>query len=100
VVVTKANVLIRRVINEIKEQNQLELRADNTYYEPMVLRFSDILEIWYVRARISPFLPSPQGIKNFVRDEVQELRKTLHQQSRMIENLNATIQQMLDERKS
>ncbi|RME96629.1 MAG: LexA family transcriptional regulator [Bacteroidetes bacterium] len=99
VVVTKANVLVRRVINGIKEQNQIELRADNAFYDPMVLRFSDIREIWYVRARISPFLPSPENIEHFVRDEVQELRKALLQQSRLIENLSSTMNQVVVDRK-
>jgi phage repressor protein C with HTH and peptisase S24 domain len=98
VVVTKANVLIRRMINEIKAHNQIELQADNPYYDPIVLRFSEIREIWYVRARISPFLPSPENVKNFVREEVQELRKTMLQQSRLIENLNTAISQMMDDR--
>lgn len=98
VIVTKADVLVKRVNNHIKENKTLDLISDNTYYDKYSIRFSDIREIWYVRARISPFLPSPQNVKNLVREEVHELRKSMHQQSRMIENLNATIQQLVEKK--
>lgn len=96
VIVTKADVLVKRVNNHIRENRTLELISDNSFYERYNLRFSDIREIWYVRARISPFLPSPQNVKNFVREEVYELRKSMIQQSNIIENLNTTIKQLLD----
>lgn len=92
VIVTKADVLMKRVNNRIKESNTLELISDNSYYDNYEIRFSDIREIWYVRAKISPFLPSPQNVKNLVREEVAELRKTMQLQTRLIENLNETIQ--------
>jgi hypothetical protein len=98
VIVTHADVMVRRVSNLIKESRKLELISDNPYYEKQGVRLSDIQEIWYVRAKISPFLPSPQNLKTHVREEVQELRKTMQQQSRMIENLNATINQLIARR--
>ncbi|MEM7106482.1 MAG: peptidase S24, partial [Bacteroidota bacterium] len=55
-----------------------------------------IREVWYVRAKISPFLPSPQNINNLMRVEIKELHKTIHQQSTLIENLNKTIAKLID----
>ena len=98
VIVTWADVLVRRVSNLLKESNKLQLISDNNYYDPTTIKLNDIREIWYVRARISPFLPSPQNIKNLVREEVYELRKTMQTQSRMIETLNATIHQLVQQR--
>ncbi|MEZ4988004.1 MAG: S24 family peptidase [Saprospiraceae bacterium] len=95
VIVTQGDVQVKRVNNLIRESQKLELVSDNQYYDKQLLRTTDIREIWYVRARISPFLPSPQNIKNQVREEVFELRKSLQQQSRIIEGLNTTISQLI-----
>lgn len=95
VIVTKADVIIRRVKNYLRDEKHLALSTDNNYYEPNKLRLGDIREIWYVRAKISPFLPSPDNIKNFVREEVQDLKKALLQQSILIENLNTTISELV-----
>ncbi|MEL7222502.1 MAG: S24 family peptidase [Bacteroidota bacterium] len=95
VIVTRADVIVKRVNNLLKDSRRLELISDNGYYEKYYLRIADIQEIWYVRARISPFLPSPDNIKGFVREEVHELRKTMQQQSALIENLNQTINKLV-----
>ncbi|MEM7105198.1 MAG: S24 family peptidase [Bacteroidota bacterium] len=91
VVVTRGDVLVKRVTNNLKEQKTLLLISDNTYYDPFDVEIGDIREVWYVRAKISPFLPSPQNINNLMRDEIKELHKTINQQSTLIENLNKTI---------
>ncbi|PSR11472.1 MAG: peptidase S24 [Bacteroidetes bacterium] len=98
VIVTRADIMVKRVNNLIKESRKLELVSDNNFYEKHTIRLADIREIWYVRARISPFLPSPRNVKHLVREEVYELRKTMQQQSRLIENLNATITTLVNQR--
>jgi phage repressor protein C with HTH and peptisase S24 domain len=80
VFVTKGDVLVKRVANKIKEDKTLILISDNAYYEPYQIKISDINEIWYVRAKISPFLPSPGNLKNMLREEIDELRKTIQNQ--------------------
>ena len=52
--------------------------------------------MWYVRAKISPFLPSPQNISNMIRDEMLEMRKVMGEQSRMIENLNEMVGKLIE----
>jgi len=93
VVVTRADVLVKRVINRIGEEKKIELISDNNFYEPYSVGINEVREIWYVRARVSPFLPSPQNVQNILIEEIKELRKTIRQQSEMIQNLNRTIQQ-------
>lgn len=95
VVVTRADVVVKRVFNRLKEDKQLLLRSDNDFYEPYKVNVGDIREIWYVRAKISPFLPSPQNIQNYLRDEIGELKSTVQEQNRMIQNLNRTIEKLL-----
>lgn len=95
VIVTRGDVLIKRLTNKVKKDRQLILSSDNSYYEPLTLSVGDVREIWYVRVKISPFLPSPQNIQNLMREEIQELRKTIKNQSRLIENLNHTIEKLI-----
>ena len=95
VIVTRADVLVKRVFNYLKEEKQIELHSDNSFYEPYKITLGNIREIWYVRAKISPFLPSPQNISNILRDEMMELRKQLGNQNRMIELLNETMEKLV-----
>lgn len=95
VIVTRGDVLIKRLTNKIKSDKQLLLTSDNNYYDPYPISIGDVREIWYVRAKISPFLPSPQNIQNIMRDEVRELRGTIKHQSKLIEKLNETIEKLI-----
>ncbi|MFK7982309.1 MAG: helix-turn-helix transcriptional regulator [Saprospiraceae bacterium] len=96
VVVTRGDVLVKRCFNHLKKEKQLELHADNSFYEPYRIGLGEIREIWYVRAKISPFLPSPQNISNILREEMQELHKQLGNQNRMIELLNETMTKLVE----
>ena len=95
IIVTRGDVVVKRVTNQLKDQKQLLLKSDNSFYEPYPVSVGDIREIWYVRAKISPFLPSPQNLQIVLHEEVGELRQTIAQQSRLIENLNLTIEKLL-----
>ncbi len=91
VVVTQSDVLVKRIHNKIKEDKLVTLVSDNNYYEPFDLKMSEIKEIWYVRAKISPFLPSPQNVKSLLREEISDLKDSMLHQSNIIENLYKTI---------
>ena len=93
-IVTKSDVLIKRVFNHLKEDKQLELISDNSFYQPYRIGLGEIRELWYVRAKISPFLPSPQNISNIIRDETLEMRKVMGNQSRMIQDLQLMLNRM------
>lgn len=96
VVVTRGDVLVKRVTNFLKKEKQLELISDNTFYEPFRVDLGDVREIWYVRAKLSPFLPSPQNIKNILHTEIQELQSTIKNQSTLIADLSKMIEKSLD----
>ncbi len=95
VVVTRADVLVKRVQNHIKDGQHLELHSDNSYYEPYVINLGDIREIWYVRAKISPFLPSPQNIKRYLQEEMNGLKHTIREQGTVIQKLNDAVSRFL-----
>ncbi|MFT4666210.1 MAG: phage repressor protein C with HTH and peptisase S24 domain [Polaribacter sp.] len=94
VLVSRSDVLIRRVKNNIPNNNSLTLLSDNAFYEPAIIPISDLKEVWYVRAKISPFLPSPKNIQNYVREEVQMLKENIRDQTRLIQALQSTLDQM------
>lgn len=94
VIVSRGDVVVKRVFNRIKEQRCLELHSDNDFYQPYTVPFGDVREMWYVRAKISPFLPSPSNIQNYVRAEVKEFKQVIQNQSKLIENLNQTIEKL------
>ena len=96
VLVTKDDILVRRAYNQISANKQLELRSDNTYYDNYISQISNIQEIWYVRAKISPFLPSPNRINNQLFNEISALRETLREQSETINDMSETIGRFID----
>jgi len=95
VIVTRGDVLVKRIYNKIDDGKRLILVSDNDYYEPYPVNIVDIKEMWYVRAKLSPFLPSPSNISTMVHDEVRELRSTITQQSRVIRNLNESMERFM-----
>lgn len=96
VIVSRGDVVVKRINNKLKTEKQLILASDNNFYEPYRINVGDIREIWYVRAKISPFLPSPQNIKNYLFDEIKDLKSTIKEQNRLIGNLNVTIEKMVN----
>ncbi|MFK8162150.1 MAG: helix-turn-helix transcriptional regulator [Lewinella sp.] len=94
IIVTRSDVVVRRVKNLIEESKELELLADNHFYEPYRVSLADLREIWYVRARITPFLPSPQNIQRYVHDEMLGLKDTIANQGKMINRLSAAIDRL------
>ncbi|MFK7774282.1 MAG: helix-turn-helix transcriptional regulator [Saprospiraceae bacterium] len=96
VIVTRGDIVVKRVFNKLRESKHLEVQSDNNFYDPYQIPISDIREIWYVRAKISPFLPSPANIQNIVRDEVKLLQNIVNKQNHLIYNLNETIEKLID----
>jgi hypothetical protein len=85
--VTRGDVVIRRVNNKISTSKTLDLYSDNEFYAPYSIAAGDIREIWYVRAKISPFLPSPTNLSNRLAIEIEEMRSTLREMNVKLESL-------------
>jgi len=95
IVVTKGDVLVKRIGNRLKEEKALELLSDNTSYEAQRVSMSEIRELWFVRARISPFLPAQANHQNHLQEELRELKQALLQQSKQISQLNNAIEKLI-----
>ena len=99
VIVTRGDIVVKRVFNKLKEGKYLEVQSDNNFYDVYQISISDIREMWYVRAKISPFLPSPANTQNIVRDEVKQLQNIINKQNHLIYNLNETIKKLVERTK-
>lgn len=96
VIITRADVMVKRVNNLLRSEKQLEILSDNAFYDTDRINLGDIREIWYVRAKISPFLPSPQNIRNYLLDEIRDLKQTIAAQGKLLSNLNASVEKIMD----
>ena len=95
VVVSESGVVVKRARNRIKDLQHLELFSDNSYYNPYIMQLEEIREIWYVNVKISPFMPSPSHVRNALHSELNDLRKTIINQTTLIKNLNTTIETIM-----
>ncbi|PHK98920.1 peptidase S24 [Neolewinella marina] len=95
VIVTRSDVVVKRVRNYLGSSKELEVISDNSFYETYRIPLADLREIWYVRARITPFLPSPQNIQRYVHQEMVELKATIAQQGKLIDRLGVSVEKAL-----
>jgi len=100
VVVSHDSVLVKRVVNNLKKNGTLILKSDNTFYTPYEIELKDILEVWMVNVKISPFMPSPSNIRNSFQTEVDLLKTTISDQTKLIQSLNATVEKLLRQNRS
>jgi len=100
VIVTKGDVLVKRIGNKIKESGVVELFSDNSFYKPYPVNITDVLEIWFVKVKISPFMPSPTNMRNALHEEVDNMNSTIADQSVLIKNLNGTIEKLLKQNRA
>ncbi len=95
ILVSESGVVIKRAKNRIKDLLHLELFSDNSYYNPYIMQWEEIREIWYVNVKISPFMPSPTHVRNALHYELNDLKNTIVNQTSLIKTLNVTIESMM-----
>ena len=95
VVVTRGDVLVKRLVNNIRTDRCIELHSDNDFYKAFPLPVGDVRELWYARVKISPFLPSPQKLLEMTYSELKELRQTVQEQFHLISSLTDSMHQLL-----
>jgi phage repressor protein C with HTH and peptisase S24 domain len=100
VVITKSGVVVKRIKNTLKKDGHISLFSDNSYYDRYQIELDDISEIWLVTLKISHFMPSPRHIRNALHQEVDILKDTITDQSRMIKSLNSTVEKLLKQNRT
>lgn len=100
IVITSHEVVVKRIINEIKLNRSIKLISDNKYYQERCIPIDDVKEIWLLQMKISPFMPSPSNIRNALHEDVDGLKDQLRNQSELIQSLNKTIEKLLKHNRS
>jgi len=95
VIVSNEGVIVKRVINQLASTKSLTLISDNSFYSNTEILANDIREVWIVTSKISSFMQSPNNIKNGLDKVVDNLKDTIHDQSKLIQSLNTTIEKLL-----
>lgn len=92
-------ILIRRIANLAAESNKLELQCDNTFYSQEEISFADIREIWLVKSKLGPYLPTASAPKQRLNDDIKELRQIINQQSKAIHSLQQLLEDLIYQQK-
>lgn len=100
VIVMDGSIVVKRMLNKVRENGTMLLLSDNSYYQPYSVNVDEIREIWHVEVKISPYLPSPNNIRNAFHEEMDGMKKIIDQQSRSIQMLNQTVEKLLKQHRS
>ena len=100
VIVSESSVVVKRVQNNLRESGCLLLSSDNSYYTPFEMELKEIKEVWQVSLKISPFMPSPSHVRNGLHNEVDLLKNTISDQTKLIQSLNSTVEKLLRQNRS
>ena len=95
VIVSLNTVAIKRVLKDSKEEKQLLLVSDNSFYESYPLHLNHIKEIWQVHTRICSFLPAYQQHQFSVQEEIKSLKEMIGEQHQLIQRLHNTIEKLI-----
>jgi signal peptidase I len=96
VIVTEEDILVKRVVNNIRRHRHLELVSDNELYPVIRMNIYEIKEIWYVRSKISNFCHNLPGITSSDEGQINSLLKIVEDQSNTIKSLERTLNSLLD----
>lgn len=100
VVVLDGSLVVKRVINKVREDQTMLMCSDNNFYQPYTVDVNEIREIWHVEVKISPYLPSPNNIRNAFHEEMNDVKDTVKAQSTAIQILNQTVEKLLKQNRA
>lgn len=87
VVVTPAGILVRRVVNKLREKKCMELWSDNHVYDPFSAPVQELREIWQVQQRISSFMPHPAHRRTPLSEDILNIKHHIQQWAPIMEQL-------------
>lgn len=89
VIVTITDVLVKRVVNNIRAKQELLLISDNREYPEIPVPIEELREVWKVRLKISPYLDPPLG---------QNIDVRMKHQNQLMEKLNFQLESLIQSR--
>jgi hypothetical protein len=95
VVITDGDILVKRVVNNLRRNGTILLKSDNDFYDPKEIPGDEIKEIWMVNLKISRFMSDPANIKNAFHQEIDSLKKTISKQAESLTMMNSSLECLL-----
>lgn len=86
VVVTRTDILVKRLTNRIRTDACVDLISDNTAFSPQSVSIEEIREIWWARLKITHYLNKPAAL-----DIAQDLEDQIARQSDLIDRLSKAL---------
>jgi Peptidase S24-like len=87
VVVTKSEVVVRRLLNKLIDQKSIILVCDNNFHPPVRVYEEDILEIWLVIQKTSPFLHAQTYKEDTLKEQIGMLFDQLTEQNKLLQTV-------------
>ena len=89
VIVTRGDVVVKRVINNLRKHKHLELHSDNESFNMYRVMGNEIQEVWYVRTKISRFRHSKSNaLQGFTNEDILALHQTIKIQADIINKMH------------
>lgn len=82
IVVTREDIVIKRIQNHLKSMHHLECSSENAAFEPYIIEAADILEVWKPSLKVTKFIEQMAPRVN-----TSSISEQLQVQQRMLENL-------------
>lgn len=95
VVITNGDIVVKRVINNLRRNGTILLKSDNDFYKPKEIEGSEIIEIWMVNLKISRFMADPSNMKNGFHQEIDNLKETINSQADSLAMMNKSLECLL-----
>ncbi len=95
VVVTRAGVMIKRAVNNLRKHRHLELISDNPYYKSFRINVGDIREVWLVNTKLSHFSHRLDTDDATPVHTYDVLKETIDTQTALIKRLQQTIDNLM-----
>lgn len=90
IIVTHQEVIIKRIVNKIKNEKLIECISDNEEFNSYTIPAQEIREVWKVRMKLTSYLESPSAQVN-----TNAISQQLMTQQKMLENLQHHFSKVL-----
>ncbi len=87
VIVSRGNVVVKRVVNNLSRHRHLLLISDNEEFRPYRLNVNDIREVWYVKTRITTFDHSQKENDSALQEQLKNLQTAFAEQNQLLKLL-------------
>lgn len=94
VIVTSGDVVVKRVVNHIRQKGTIQLISDNTHFRSVELPINEVKEVWKVEMQISPFRCVQKSNTGDENPEVYNLKMKLDQQSEELNKIYKVLEKL------